>query len=314
MNKVAAISFQAYSRRKRMLRSNLGLLVLTAPAIVYFIIWHYLPMAGLVLAFKQYNVSKGIFHSKWVGFDNFRFFFQSQDALKVTLHTIGYGLAFMVTNLLVALFIALLMFELRNKLFIKFYQTCLIMPRFLSWVVIGYIGYVFMNPVFGLLNQALDALGLQPVDWYSDTRFWPYILVLVNNWKVIGLKSVMFFSFLVGIDNELYEAATIDGANRWKQTLHISIPSLVPLMVILGILSLGQLFHGDFGLFYQLPRDSGALYPVTDIIDTYVFRGLRGGNFSIVTAVGFFQSVAAFILIVGSNTIVRKISPERALF
>jgi putative aldouronate transport system permease protein len=302
------------SLSKQKLRSNLGLLALAFPAIVYFAIWSYGPMAGLILAFKQYNVSKGLFHSEWVGLDNFKYFFQSQEALKITFHTIGYGTAFLVTNILMAMIFALLMYELSSGWLLKVYQTTFIMPRFLSWVVIGFISYIFLNPVIGVFNQFLDWLGFAQVDWYSESKYWPYILVFINNWKVIGLNSIMYYSFLVGIDQELYEAAKIDGASRWKQALHISIPCLVPLMIVLGILSLGQLFHGDFGLFYQIPRDSGALYPVTDIIDTYVFRGLRGGNFSMTTAVGLFQSVAAFILIVGTNYAIRRVNPERALF
>lgn len=293
---------------------NAELLLLTLPAVIYYFIWHYLPIGGLVLAFKEYRVDKGIFSGDWVGFKNFEFFFTSQDALRITLNTIGYGMLFLVVDILAGLTIALLLFEIRSRLHIKIYQTIMILPRFLSWVIVSFIAYAFFNPIHGFANTILQAMGLSTVDWYTTPKYWPLILLFFQVWKSVGMNSIIYYAFLMGIDAELYEAAVIDGASRWRQTLHISIPSLLSLVTILGILNLGSLFNGDFGLFYQIPRNVGLLYPVTDIIDTYVYRSLEKGSYPMATAIGMFQSVAAFIMIVGSNWVVKKVDPEKSLF
>ncbi len=295
-------------------KDNLELLILTLPAISYFLIFHYIPMFGLVIAFKDYRYHLGILGSKWVGFRHFGFFFQSQDAWRITRNTVSYGAAFIILGIFVAITIALLLYEIRSKIAIKIYQTTMILPRFLSWVIVSYITYTLLNPLHGVLNQILAVLGRPSVQWYTQPQYWPFILTTTHIWNSFGMSSIIYYAALMGIDPTLFEAATIDGANRWQQTWHISIPSLTPLMTILSILAIGNLFRGDFGLFYQIPRDVGVLYPATDIIDTYVFRGLRSGNISMTTAIGFFQSVMGLILVVGSNIIIRRIKPENALF
>lgn len=301
-------------QRFRRLRNNYELLLLSLPAIIYFIIFHYIPMAGIVIAFKDYKYNLGLFASRWVGIDNFRFFFISQDAFRITRNTVGYSIIFIITGICCSVIIALLLFELTNKFALKFFQTTMILPYFLSWVIVGFITYILFNPVLGVSNQLLNSIGLKEIDWYSEPKYWPFILTLVNLWKSIGLNSIIYYAALMGIGNEIYEAAIIDGASRWKQTLHISIPSLYPIMTILSILSIGNMFRGDFGLFYQIPRDVGALYPTTDIIDTYIYRGLRGGDIGITAAVGFFQSFVGLFLVVAANSVVRKIQPDNSMF
>ena len=296
------------------IKDNSELLLLTAPAILFFVIFRYLPMLGIVIAFKDYTYEDGIFGSRWIGFDNFKFFFTSQDAIRITRNTVAYGVTFIIVGMIAAVLVALLLFEIRNRHAVKFYQTAMILPNFMSWVVVGYITYILFNPVLGVLNRGLEAVGLSGVDWYSEPKYWPVILTITNVWKKVGMDSVIYYAALMGVNHELYEAATLDGANVLQKARYISIPEVVPVAVILGILAVGNIFRGDFGLFYQIPRDVGALYPTTDIIDTYVYRGLRTGDMGVTTAVGLFQSVVGVILVVATNAIVKKIEPEQALW
>jgi putative aldouronate transport system permease protein len=293
---------------------NFEFLLLALPAIAYFICFHYLPMAGAVLAFKNFKYNLGIFRSPWAGLRNFEFFFTSQDFVRLMRNTVGYGLTFMSTGLVSAVTVALLVFEVKWRAAVKFYQTVMILPRFLSWVIVGFITFLIFSHQHGVANRLLAAAGSSGKDWYTSPQYWPFILTAVNIWKGVGSGALLYYAALMGVNRELYEAAEIDGAGRWKQTIHISLPALVPLMVVLTILAIQQIIRGDFGLFYQIPRNVGALYPATDVIDTYVFRGLMTGDMAITAAVGLFQSVVAFVLIVGTNLAVRRISPEHSLF
>lgn len=299
---------------KGKIQENGALLLLALPALIYFIIWHYVPMFGLVLAFKDYTYSAGILGSEWVGFDNFKFFFTSQDALRITRNTVGYGATFIVLNAVTAVTAALLLNEVRSRAAIKTYQTIMILPNFLSWVIVGFITYILLNPSIGVLNQALELFGFEGKDWYSDPKYWPVILTIAHIWKTIGMNMIMYYAALMGINQELYEAAEIDGANALQRCWYISVPELVPLMTMLSILAVGNIFRGDFGLFYQIPRDVGVLYPTTDVIDTYVYRGLRTGDIGITSAVGLFQSLVGVTLVMITNAIVRKIEPDNAMF
>lgn len=304
------------SKKKKwhVFKANFELLVFTLPVLFYFFIFHYLPMGGLVLAFKDYRYDRGIFGSDWVGFQNFDFFFTSQDAWRITRNTVSYSAVFIVTGIISALIISLLLYEVKSRLATKIYQTTMILPHFLSWVIVGYISYILLNPVHGVLNQILVALGRSPVQWYTEKQYWPFILTFSNIWKSIGLSTIIYYAALMGIDSTLFEAAEIDGATKLRQVWHISIPSITPLMSILALLSIAGLFRGDFGLFYQIPRNVGVLYSVTDIIDTYVYRGLRQGHIGMTTAVGLFQSVFGLIMVLISNWIVRRVKNENALF
>lgn len=290
------------------------LTLLTLPVMIYLFVMNYLPMGGLVIAFKDFKYNEGIFGSKWNGLKNFEFFFTSQDAWRITRNTVGYGFLFLFLGILCAVIVALLLFEIRNKLALKCYQTIMILPNFLSWVIVGYIGYIFLNPVYGVVNSILNIFGLESIDWYSDPKYWPYILSIFYIWKSVGMSSIMYYAALMAIDESLFEAAKIDGANKLQMIRYISIPELASIISIMAILNMGHIFRGDFGLFYQMPRDIGILYPTTDIIDTYIYRGLRTGSTSITAAVGFFQSFVGLLLVVITNMIVKKIAPENSLF
>ncbi len=271
-------------------------------------------MFGAVLAFKDFNYAQGIFGSDWSGFDNFKFFFLSQDAWRITRNTIGYAVVFIITGTVASMAVALLMFEINSRKAIKTYQTILILPHFMSWVIVGYITYILLNGERGVLNQIITFFGGQKIDWYSEPSYWPIILPIVNIWKTVGMNSLMYYATLMGLDDSIYEAAVIDGAGRWKQTISISVPALIPMMTILTIMSVGSIFRSDFGLFYQIPRDIGSLYPTTDVVDTYIYRGLRTGDVGITAAVGLFQSFVGLVLVVLTNHIVKKIEPDNAMF
>ena len=293
---------------------NIEFWLLCLPAIAYFLVFHYAPMFGAVIAFKDFNYTDGILGSDWVGLDNFKFFFYSQDAWRITRNSVGYSLIAMTLGTAVNIAVALLLYEITSKKAIKTYQTIMIFPHFMSWVIVGYITHILFSSDFGVLNRIIESLGGDKVSWYSNPSLWPFILPIVNIWKNVGMGCIMYYAALMGLDAEIYEAAKIDGANRWRQTISITIPSLIPMIIIMTILSVGQIFHNDFGLYYQIPRDIGVLYPTTDVIDTYIYRGLRTGDVGITAAVGLFQSFVGFILVLLTNFIVKKIEPDHAMF
>ena len=296
------------------IRDNFELFVFTLPAIISLAIFHYWPLAGNIMAFKDYKYAKGIFGSDWNGLKNFEYFFTSQDAVRITRNTILYNGAFIVVGIACAVIVALLLYQITMRGAIKLYQTVMILPRFLSWVIVSYIVYILLNPTSGVLNGILNAVGKSGIQWYGTTKPWPYILIFSNLWKHVGLDSIIYYSALLGIDEEQFEAAEVDGASKFVQMVRIAVPSILPVIVIMFILQIGSIFGGDFGLFYQIPRNIGTLYPVTDVIPTYVFRGLQGGDYATSTAVGLFQSAVGFALVIITNIIVKKIDPDKAIF
>jgi len=301
----------------RIFRKNWELLLLCLPALAVYIIFNYIPMVGLIMPFKRWNYQGGLFGSPWVGLQNFQFLFRSVDLQRIIRNTVGYGVLFMIVGSIVNISFSLLLFEVKERrTSLKTYQTIMTFPNFMSWVVVGFITYAILNPSLGILNQMLRAFGLPPADVYITGHYWPFILTFVNMWKGVGMGSMMYLAALLGVDESLYEAATIDGANRWQKTWYISLPSLLPLWTIMTIMGAGGLFRGDFGLFYQITRNVSVLYEYTDIIDTYVFRALqaKGNNWGHGAAVGFFQSVVGLIFVGATNYIVSKISPDNAMF
>ncbi len=296
-------------------RDNIYLyIMITVPALFIFI-FKYLPMGGLVLAFKDYRYDLGIIGSKWCGLKNFMYFIKSNDFGTVTRNTLLLNFGFMVFGTIAAVTVAILMSNVIRAGYIKTYQTVLILPHFLSWVIVGYVAYALLNPESGLANSLLLKLGKDRISWYSEPKYWPAILTIANVWKHVGMNSIIYYSALLGIDETLYEAAEIDGASSWQKTRYITLPSILSMVVILNILAVGNIFRADFGLFYQLTRDSGALYPTTDVMDTYVFRIMRTmGDISTSAAAGFVQSVVGLITVVTTNAIVRKIDSDRALY
>ncbi|NWL86700.1 MULTISPECIES: ABC transporter permease [unclassified Paenibacillus] len=304
---------------KKVIR-NRALLIMILPGTIWFLIFAYLPMFGTVLAFKDFRISRdgffaSVINSKWVGFKNFEYLFSTNDAYIITRNTILYNLFFIFLGLIIAVAFAIMLSELVNKKMAKVYQTGMFLPHFLSWVIISYFAFTFLSMDKGTLNHLITLFGGDKISWYSEPKYWPFILVLVGIWKGVGYNSVVYLASLTGIDKSYYEAAVIDGATKWKQIRYITIPLLKPLMIILTILAIGGIFRSDFGLFYQLPKDSGALYPVTNVIDTFVYRGLINmGDIGMSTAAGLYQSLVGLVLILLANYIVRKIERDHAIF
>ena len=296
-------------------KDNMLFFLMCAPVILYVFIFSYIPMCGMVIAFKDYQYDLGILKSPWVGLGNFEFFFRSDAAWTVTKNTVFLNCLFIVFGRIFGVLFALLLFELTKRWAIKLYQSIFMLPYFISWVVVGFMTYSLLNPQLGLFNNVLTSIGLKPIQWYSEPSVWPVILTVASVWKGVGIGCIMFYASLMSIDKGLYEAAEIDGATRLQQTFYISIPFLVPTLITLTILSIGELFRGDFGMFFNLTRDVGALYKTTDIIDTYVFRSLRViGDVGMSSAVGLYQSVVGFILVISANALVRKVQSDSALF
>lgn len=304
------------AKKTASLRQNLPLLIIAAPGIIYLLINNYIPMAGLFVAFKKYNFMKGLFGSDWCGLDNFKFLFATKDAWIMTRNTLLYNLVFIIVGTVFAIAIAIMLCELGNRLRVKFFQASFLMPNLLSWVVIGFIAFAFLSADTGFINKSiLEPLGIEPVTWYMETGPWPFIIVLVNLWKNAGYQSIVYMASISGIDRSMYEAAVLDGASKMQQIFRITLPNLKPTIITLTLMSVGRMFYSDFGLFYQVPQNSGALFNVTQTIDTYVYRGLmESNNIGMSAAAGFYQSVVGFILVLGANWIVRKLDSDNALF
>ncbi len=292
-------------------KKNLPLTMMALPGIILMILFKYLPLSGIVLAFKQYNIRDGIFGSAWNGLKNFEYLFRTKDAWIITRNTLGYNLLFIVLDLVLAVAMAIILNELHQKKAAKVYQTIFMAPYFLSWVVVSFVAYSLLSVDNGFINRAF---GLN-VTWYSEPRVWPFILIIFQVWKTLGYSTVMYLGSIVGISNDYYEAALMDGATKWQQIRYITLPSLKSMMIVLTILAIGKIFYADFGLFYQLPRNSGPLFPVTNVIDTYVYRALKeNGNIGMSAAASLYQSLVGFVLVLVSNFIVRKIAKDSALF
>lgn len=286
------------------------------PGSIYLLINNYLPMTGIVMAFKKYNFKDGIYGSPNVGFDNFKFLFQTKDAWIITRNTLAYNLIFIVLGTIVAITVAILLNEIRSSKLKKVYQTIILLPFLISIVIVSYLVYAFLNQETGFINSSiLKFFGVEPVSWYTTAKYWPVILVIVYLWKSFGYNCILYYSNLVGIDRGYYEAASIDGATHWQQTLHITIPCLKPTIIILALLNISKIFYSDFGLFYQVPMNQGALIDVTNTIDTYVYRGLmQSNNIGMTAAAGLYQAFVGFVLVVAANLIVRKVDEDSALF
>lgn len=302
---------------RRAVRRNGALLSMATPGLLLLLVFSYLPMFGLIIAFKDYRAYQGVLGSAWVGLQNFQFLFGTQDAWRITFNTLFMNGLFIVTTLVGALAVALLLNEIResSRFLAKFYQSTLFFPYFLSYIIISYFVFGLLNADTGMLDRILPRFGLPAVDWYSSPQFWPTILTLVNLWKGVGFWSIVYLAGIIAINPEYYEAARVDGANKWQQIRSLTLPLIAPLIVINVLLAIGRIFYADFGLFFQVTQNSSLLYPTTDVIDTYVYRSLTSlGDVGMAAAAGFYQAVVGFILVLVSNWIVRRVSPERALF
>lgn len=298
----------------RIFKENLEFSLLALPAVVLTAVFGYLPMFGIVLAFKDYKVPKGIWGSDWCGLKNFEFFLKSNDAPRIIRNTLGLNLMFILIGILCAVIFALLLYEVKKAYQVKLYQTFAILPVFLSWVAVSYIVYALLEPTKGIFNQLITSMGGNPVQWYTEAKFWPLILLVTYIWHHVGLDCIIYYAALMGIDSELFEAAEVDGASKLQRVIHISLPHLVPIVTIMTILAVGKIFRADFGLFYNVTRNVSALYPTTDVMDTYVFRALQKGSIGMSAASSLIQSVVCCITLLVTNGIVKKISPENALF
>lgn len=285
------------------------------PGFLFILIYYYIPMIGIIIAFQDFKYDKGPFGSKFIGFDNFRFFFTSQYASRIITNTVFLNAVFIITTLITSVFIAIFLNRMKNVLYAKFVQSSLFFPYFISWVVVGYFALAFFSETYGVANKLLQWIGLNPVSWYSRPRIWPFILTAFNLWKQVGVNAVIYLAAIINISEEYYDAAKIDGAGPIKQVRYITIPEIIPIISIMVLLSIGQIFRSDFGLFYNVTRDIGLLYSTTDVIDTFVIRSLRViGDMGMASAAGFFQSVIGFVMVLVSNYVVKRINSENSLF
>lgn len=302
-------------KKKKLWKRYWPVYLMALPGMLYLFINNYMPLPGLVLAFKKYNAKKGIFGSPFVGFKNFKYLFATKDAFVITRNTLLYNVGFIIVNTIMAIFVAILLAEMTSKIK-KVYQSLVLLPYMISMVIVSYLVFGFLSTENGFFNNTiLKALGRDPIVWYMDPKYWPFILVFVSAWKGVGYNCVIYLASILGIDKSIYESAAIDGATKWQQIFKITIPLLKPTIIMMTMLAIGRIFYSDFGLFYQVPQNQGALFNVTNTIDTYVYRGLLElGDMSMSSAAGLYQSVVGFILVLGSNLLVRKVDPENALF
>lgn len=302
------------------LKQNAIFFFMVLPGVIWLVLFFYIPVFGNIIAFKDYRFTgngfiDNLLQSEWIGLDNFKFLFQSSDAYVITRNTLLYNIGFIILGLVFAVSIAIIFSEMRSKKLVKLYQTATLFPFFLSWVIISFFVYAFLSPDKGLFNNILREVGVETISWYTSPAYWPFILLFLGIWKGLGYNSIIYYATIMGIDPTYYEAAIVDGATKWQRIRYVTLPQLTPLITILTILAVGNIFRADFGLFYQIPRDSGPLYNVTQVLDTYVYRGISGtGDIGMATAAGLYQSVVGCFLVVVANLIVRRFDKDSALF
>ena len=282
------------------------------PAFLVFLIFSYIPMTGLVMAFKDFDFKMGVWNSPWNGLDNFKFLLVSKSTFaQITFNTIAYYVIFTVIGMFLEIVLAIAMDQLVFKKLGKVMQCVLIIPIFISFTAVQFIVYAFLSSDTGMINHLFGV----STRWYMEAKYWPIILTIVKIWNGTGYGSVLYMSVLAGIDPQLYEAADIDGANKWQQIKHVTLPSLVPMITVMLLLSVGSIMHSDTGLFYQVTRNSGTLYSTTQVIDSYILNSIfHNSNFGFTAAATFFQSIVGTVLILASNAAVKKVSPDNALF
>ncbi|WP_225442688.1 ABC transporter permease [Paenibacillus lycopersici] len=297
------------------LRKNRTLFLMALPAVLLVFLISYIPMAGIILAFKDYRFDLGVFGSHWNGFENFKYFFNSGTGLRVTRNTILYNLLNLVTSQLFAVMIAIFINEMRGRYFKKVSQSIIFLPFFISWTIVGVFVYNIFNYETGTLNSVLKALHMDPVNLYSTPTVWIFIICFFNSWKWVGYTSVIYIASILSIDAECFEAAEIDGANVFQKVFYITIPSISPTIFIMFLLNIGRILRGDFQMFYQIIGNNGQLFDKTDVIDTFVFRSLlTSGDIAMPAAATFYQSVLCFVIIMVVNGVIRKTRPDNALF
>lgn len=303
-------------------KKTLVLLTMVAPAAIWLLLLRYLPMGGIILAFKDYKVNprnpsfiSNLLNSKWVGIKNFEFLFKTDSAWIMIRNTLAYNVVFIILGVIIPVSFAIMMNEFTKKFVKKAYQTMMFFPYFLSWVVVSYFLNAFLDAQYGMIPAMQEAAGNEVISWYTTPRFWPYILVFANLWKNVGYSTVLYLAAITGIDSNQYEAAAIDGASKWQQVLYVTLPHLRTMIAILFIMNVGKIFASDFGLFYNVPMQNGALFSVTQTIDTYVYRAyIATGDPGQSSAAGLLQNVLGFVCIMTANGIVKKIDPDSSMF
>ena len=298
---------------KKTMKRSWPLYLMFLPGAVFLFINCYIPMFGIQIAFRQYNARYGVYKSPWVGLDNFEFLFKTNDAAIMVRNTLLYNLVFIGLGTVLAITVAIILNEIRHKMAKQLYQTVILIPFLISMVIVSYLAFAFLSTGNGFINNSI--LKDAPIDWYNTPKYWPIILVIVNVWKGLGYNMIIYYATICGIDGTLYEAAVVDGATRWQRVINVTLPGLKSTIIILTVMALGGIFRSDFGLFYQVPQNSGPLISVTQTIDTYVYRGLmQTNNIGMSSAAGLYQSVVGFVLVVTANLVVRKIDEESSLF
>lgn len=302
-------------KKKRNWKRIIPFYIMMLPGLAYLIINNYIPMFGVVIAFKKLNFRKGILGSDWCGLDNFKFLFSSSDAWTTIRNTLGYNLVGIILGTVLGLAMAILLNEIQSKNAKKFYQSMVLLPYLMSWVIVSYLCYAFLSSESGLLNNVLQRFGMDAINWYNEPKYWPFILIFANIWKTVGYGMIVYYSSIVGLSQDYFEAARLDGASKWQQIKNITLPLMKPAVITMLILGIGNIFRSDFGLFYQLPRNSGALYSVTRTLDVYVYNALMKNNdFGMSSAASFVQSIVGFVLVIAANQLVKKYSKENAMF
>ncbi|MCI9142090.1 MAG: sugar ABC transporter permease [Lachnospiraceae bacterium] len=290
-------------------------LLMLSPAVIYTLVFAYYPMTGIVMAFKKYNYAGGIWGSPWNGFENFKFFFKSGQAAMVTRNTVLYNILFIVCGTVVQVAVAVFLTEIHNKWFRKISQSMMFLPYFISWVIVGVMAFNLFSSDYGFINRIITALGGEKVPFYTSPQSWPFILLFFNIWKGVGYGSVMYLAAIMGVDTSIYEAAAIDGANVFQRIFKVTIPSIMPTMVILFLMSIGGIFRGNFDMFYNLVGNNGLLFEYTDVIDTLAMRALiSSNNFGMSAAIGLFQSVLCFVTVLLANKLVSMYDRDYTLF
>lgn len=309
------------NKKNKNIKKYLPLYIMMIPGALYLLVNNYLPMLGVVIAFKNLQFKKAniiqiILDSEWVGFENFKYLFKTKDAWIITRNTLGYNITFIILGTFLAVMVAIFLNDLKNKYMVKFLQSAILLPYLISMVIVSYLTYAFLSSETGFVNNSILAhFGIDKISWYAQTKFWPFILVGIQLWKTVGYTCIVYLASIIGIDPEYYEAAALDGASKVQQIRHITLPLITPVITLMVLLSIGRIFYSDFGLFYQVPLNSGQLYPVTNVIDTYVYRGLMQlGDISMSSATGLYQSFVGFCLVMISNFIVRKVNRDSAIF
>ena len=296
---------------------NFSLYTMTLPAVVLLLIFSYFPLIGLIIAFKDFKFDTGIWGSEWVKpfYNNFNFLFTSDSAFRAIRNTLFLNALFIFSGVIIEVGLALLINEITSSRYKKLVQSFTFLPYFVSWIVVGVFSYNFFSYDTGSVNNLLKIFGAEKIDWYAQVGLWPLLLLIFNRWKNSGYGAVVYLATLAGIDTSYYEAAQIDGASKWQQVRHISIPLLMPTVIILTLLQIGRIMNADFGMFWSLVGDASQLYPSTDVIDTFVYRNLRVlGDIGMASATGFVQSMISFVLVMGSNLLVRKYDKDSAIF